>query len=366
MAKILHTADLHITDGEEKNYCYGVLDEIIALAAAERADALVLAGDLFDSFGDFEALRKEVCRKFEPLAATGCRVIYIPGNHEARGSQADLSAYNLDPVLFCAARPFSLVEAGDAEFLCVPHADSYDGYRDWKVPPKQSGLCRVAVVHALNSSIYSGPEEETDSRTGVMDEDIFARFGVDYAAFGHVHSGRQQTLGGVVACYPGSPRVWRAHPREAGQKSVCLVETSGAGVSVRVLPLKAAGEYREYSLPLDLAGALAPAAVEKLLAAAGALDLVAVSLTGVVEDENAAKASAEKLREGLAGRCRLARVTLDTVVAAALSSNALARAFLAEMDKLEPEQADAAGYRRWLLARQYGLEELAARAGEAA
>ena len=53
MAKIIHAADLHLEDGEEKSYCYGVLDELIALALSEKAGALVLAGDLFDSFADF-------------------------------------------------------------------------------------------------------------------------------------------------------------------------------------------------------------------------------------------------------------------------------------------------------------------------
>jgi DNA repair exonuclease SbcCD nuclease subunit len=90
--KIIHAADLHLEDGEEKAYCYGVLDEIIALALAEKAGALVLAGDLFDSFADFEALRSEVCAKFKPLAEAGCPIIYIPGNHESRGAAADLTA----------------------------------------------------------------------------------------------------------------------------------------------------------------------------------------------------------------------------------------------------------------------------------
>lgn len=366
MAKLIHTADLHIEAGEEKPYCYAVLDEIVALAAAEKADALVIAGDLFDSFADFEALRREVCEKLAPLVAGGCRVIYIPGNHEARGARTDLSSYNLDPVTFCAAAPFSLVEAAGAEFLCVPHAASYDGYRDWQVPPKKEGVPRVAVVHALNSTIYAGPDQETEARAGVVDDDLFARFAADYAALGHVHAGRQQQLGGAVACYPGSPRVWRAHPKEAGAKSVRVVELGPAGVTARAVELKAAGRYREGSLPLDLAGAPDPGAVGRFEAALEAQDRAAVTLTGVVEDENAAKAARDALQARLAARCRRAEVFLDTVPAASLASNALARAFLAEMDKRMPPEQDGADYRRWLLARQYGLQELAARAGEAA
>jgi DNA repair exonuclease SbcCD nuclease subunit len=358
MTRIIHAADLHIEDGEEKSYCYVVLDEIIALALAEKASALVLAGDLFDSFGDFEALRSEVCSKFQPLADAGCRIIYIPGNHEGRGATADLSAYNLDPVTFAAARPFSLVETESAEFVCVPHADSYEGYRDWQLPPKKAGLPRIAVAHALNSTIYTGPDEETDSRAGVMDDDLFIHMQADYAALGHVHAGRQQTLGGTVACYPGSARVWRAHPREAGPRRVCVVEL-GETVNVRTVELSSAGLYKEFRLPLDLAGALNPASADKVASSVSALDLVKVVLTGVVEDENAAKASAEALRARLKKDARLVIVEAETIVAADLSSNSLTKKFLAEMDKLEPEDAQGPEYSRWLLARQYGLEELA-------
>ncbi|OGR52615.1 MAG: hypothetical protein A2049_05620 [Elusimicrobia bacterium GWA2_62_23] len=364
MAKIIHAADLHLEDGEQLPYCYGVLDEIIALCQAEKPDALVLAGDMFDSFADFEALRSEFCARFAPLAAAGCKIIYIPGNHEGRGASVDLTAYNMDPLVFAAARPFTLIEAGELEFLCIPHAASYEDYRDWNVPAKKQGVTRVAVAHALNSTIYTGPDEETDAQAGVMDDDIFSRFQVDYAALGHVHAGRQQALGGAVACYPGSARVWRAHAREAGPRRVCVVRT-GSQLDVHTLELKNAGLYKEYRLPLDLQGAMDQGAGERVAAAAGRQDLLKVILAGVVEDENAAKATAEALREKLGSVARRAEVRLETVVAADLSSHTLTKAFLEELDKLEPEDAQGADYRRWLLARQYGLEALAERLTEA-
>lgn len=364
MAKIIHTADLHIKV-DEKVYCYAVLDEIIELAKAEKAAFLVIAGDLFDSFADFEALRKEVRHKLFHLHEAGTRVIYIPGNHESRGASADLTAYSLDPVQFYAHAPFVFFEAEGVEFVCVPHAENYDGYRDWKVPPKKQDAARVAVLHALNSTIYTGPDEESDSKTGVIEDDFFKRFSVDYAAMGHVHAGRQHYLGGAVACYPGSPRVWRAHPREAGTKTVRVVDTATSPVSSIPVEIKTAGQYREYTLPVDGAGAASPAEIQRVEAEAGPRDFVYVRLTGVVEDEPAAAAAAAALRERLGKKARLAEVELDTTVASQLYSNDLARSFLAEMDAIRPEDEGGPDYRRWLLARQYGLEEIAAKAGEA-
>lgn len=364
MAKIIHTADLHIK-ADDKVYCYAVLDEIIELARAEKADYLVIAGDLFDSFSDFETLRKEVKHKLAPLREAGCRIIYIPGNHEARGATSDLTAYSLDPVEFYARGPFALVEGEGVEFICVPHAENYDGYRDWKLPPKKEGVTRVAVLHALNSTIYTGPDEENDAKTGAIEDDFFKRFAVDYAAMGHVHAGRQQFLGGAIACYPGSPRVWRAHIREAGIKSVRLVETGGSPVNTRPVEIKSAGQYREFSLPVDAGGVPPLPEVQNIEAEAGSRDLLRVILTGVVEDENAAGVQAGLLRERLLKHARAAEVRLETTVAAQLYSNDLAKSFLAGMDDVKPDSEEGPDYSRWLLARQAGLEEIAARAGEA-
>ncbi len=364
MAKLVHTADLHIKR-EEKDYCFAVLDEILAQASAEKADFLVIAGDLFDSFADFEALRKEVAARFEPLVKAGCRVIYIPGNHEARGASAGLAAFTLDHMRYCARRPFDFFELAGVEFLTVPHAANYDGYRGWKVPPKKPGVPRVAVLHALNSTIYTGPDDEADARAGVIEDDFFSRFAIDYAAMGHVHSGRQQLLGGAVVCYPGSPRVWRAHIREAGLKSVILADLGCSPVTARPLPVNSAGEYKEFTVPVELKGGVPLIETQRIEAAVNNRDFVRVRLTGVVEDENAARAAADKLRERLALKARVAEVGLETTVTADLSDNSLARAFLAELEAVKPGDEDCEAYIRWLLARQYGLEEIAARAGEA-
>jgi hypothetical protein len=53
MPRILHAANLHISVSE-KEYSLAVLDEIVATAVNTKADALVFAGDLFDSFSDCE------------------------------------------------------------------------------------------------------------------------------------------------------------------------------------------------------------------------------------------------------------------------------------------------------------------------
>ncbi|MEW5907182.1 MAG: DNA repair exonuclease [Elusimicrobiota bacterium] len=364
MAKIIHTADLHLATGEDKDYCFAVLDEIIALCRAEAADFLVISGDLFDSFADFEALRREVCARLEPLAKAGCEIIYIPGNHESKGGQPDLTRYNLDNVTFQAEKPFTLLERKGVEFLCVPHSPSYDGYRDWAVPAKKPGAKRVALIHALNSTIFIGPDPEEDVRAGVIDDDFFPRFAVDYAAMGHIHAGKLEQLGGAMACYPGSPRVWRAHKKEALQKTVRLVDTDGSPVNTRRVEIISAGQYRAYSLPLAPDSTVPEKPVSRLILELGKADLVDITLDGVVDDEKAARAAADALRERLKPMARRVTVDLKTRVAAEISANSLVKAFLEGMDAVRPAESDEAATAKWLLARQYGLEELADRVGD--
>ena len=297
MAKLIHTADLHLKAGEEKAYCFSVLDEIIALA--EKAGFLVIAGDLFDSFR-FRGFAQGSLPEAKTSVRRRCEIIYIPATTKCAAAPRPITAYNLDPVKFYAT-PFRLYGSGRSGIPCGAAAENYDAYRDWKVPAKKTGVTRVAVLHALNSTIFTGPDPEADAKTGVIDDDFFKRFSIDYAALGHVHAGRQQRLGGAIACYPGSPRVWRAHIREAGLKSVRVVETGGSDMTVRMAGLRSAGQYREFTLPLDLNGAPAEAAVKRLEIGSNKLDLVRVKLTGVVEDENVAKDAAGVL-SGACGR----------------------------------------------------------------
>ncbi len=363
MAKIIHTADLHLKTGEDKDYSFAVLDEIIALALSEKADFLLISGDLFDSFADLEALRKEVCARLARLGEAGCQTVYIPGNHEELRAPASLDRYTLDNVKFLPAKPFTFFADKGVEFLCVPHASAYDGYRGWAVPPKKPGVVRIALVHALNSTIFTGPDPEDEARAGVIENEFFSRFEVDYAAMGHVHAGQSAQLGGTLACYPGSPRVWRAHNKETGVKTVRLVDTGGSTVNTAPREIISAGRYREYALPLGPDCSLPETAVSRLIMELGKADLVSVTLEGYVDDEKAAGAAAKALEERLAPMARKVKVTPAVKVAADLSSNALARTFLEEMNSIKPPEADETAFRKWRLARQYGLEALADASG---
>src|ERR1700744_586942 len=85
--RLLHTSDwhlgrsLHRADLRAAQAAY--LDHLVETARAEKVDAVLVAGDIYDRAGpslDAGALCEDALAK---LRATGARVIVISGNHDS-------------------------------------------------------------------------------------------------------------------------------------------------------------------------------------------------------------------------------------------------------------------------------------------
>lgn len=78
--KLLHTADLHIgEDCWDPCLAREALDGIVRMATAEAVDAVIVAGDLFDSNGPRQEDIDFVVRQLSQLAQL---TIILPGNHD--------------------------------------------------------------------------------------------------------------------------------------------------------------------------------------------------------------------------------------------------------------------------------------------
>jgi DNA repair protein SbcD/Mre11 len=99
--KLLHTSDWHVgktLKGRSRlDEQREVLAEIIAVARREPLDAVLIAGDLYDSSAPSAAAQQMVVRALLALRRTGAEVIAIAGNHD-------------HPATFDAYRP--LMEVG--------------------------------------------------------------------------------------------------------------------------------------------------------------------------------------------------------------------------------------------------------------
>jgi exonuclease SbcD len=84
--RILHTSDWHVgkvlkgRDREDEHK--GVLAQIIEIAAAERPDLVIVAGDLYDTAAPSPRSTRLVTRALSALRGTGAQVVAIGGNHD--------------------------------------------------------------------------------------------------------------------------------------------------------------------------------------------------------------------------------------------------------------------------------------------
>jgi DNA repair exonuclease SbcCD nuclease subunit len=358
--RILHAADLHLAAKADTDYGFAVLREIVAVAAREDVDLVLLCGDIFDTFESLAQLRARFREEMAPLAG---RVLMIPGNHEDLGrASQDLGAFDLGAVRLLADKPFSLhvatTRSGPVEVLAIPHQSEAFDYRGWSVPEKRTPL-RLAMAHgAVQGMSYVGPDVEEGGAS--LDPDLFGRFGVDYAALGHIHSRRDEQRGQTLLAYSGSARVWRSG--ESGARTVNIVEHDGKVLRVRQAPLTTAGIYRLIEAPVNYDGSLPDKDGLPDFSGWTPHDYVELRLSGVVDDENAVKAACERFEAATAATVRRLVIKRDELtVLSGISSQPLARRFLDLWRDGAPETGTGSTERArqvWLRARELALGEL--------
>ena len=294
--KLLHTADWHLGkrlgDYSRLEEQHRVLDEIVQIAEWERVDAVLIAGDLFDTFNPPNEASELFYRTVHRLSDHGKRaVVAIAGNHDApdRVEAPDPLARACGVVLvgrsattvpaFTTSGGVQLLqsEPGFVELslprcsaplrlLLTPYANEttlkrYLGeqdreqslrdvlHHDWHRLAKQ--YCDTAGVNVLMAHLYvmqqggEAPAEPDDERpilhlggaSAIFTEDLPAE--LQYAALGHLH--RYQTVAEVPCpvCYSSSPLAY-SFSEVHQQKQVVIVEVEpGQAAHVRPVPLQA-------------------------------------------------------------------------------------------------------------------------------
>lgn len=359
MLRIIHTADLHLTSGDDRVYGYAVLDEIIAVANARNADFLILAGDVFNRFGDLDTGRNDFKNRVGKLRKE-CEIIYIAGNHEnLERKNRKISAFDLgiprENIIDSDRAPLVLLDKEQIEFLCVPHQTDYSALSTAETPPR-TAKPRLAIAHGiLTGTTLANLVDDEEEQAVVIDASLFAKHQVDYVCLGHIHKQSQITLGKIKGRYPGSPRVWRKG--EVGPRQINYLEIDGAAVRDELITLASAGEFHEIDFFVSLDDN--HQALERLPAEFSRHDYIFVTLHGIAEDAQAIEKIKSEIVKKYASRCRLLEFDDASVeIMAGISSSALAKNFLAawqdgaKLDRSPFEQ------KAWLKARELGLLQI--------
>lgn len=274
--KFLHTGDLHIGKTvndfsmlEDQKYIFRQMTE---LAKKEQADALIIAGDIYDRaippaegvvlFNDF--LTEMVQARIPVLMVSGNhdspeRVafagdilkkqgIHIAGMYEPEPRKVMLEdAYGeVGFVLLPFVRPAAAGAKNSGEAVKKMLA-SMNENADSNGFGRAEGKRQVLVTHYFVTDNGREPElsdGETTVHVGELDNVEVSCFdGFDYVALGHIH--RPQKIGKQEVYYAGAPLAYSFS--EAGAvKSVNLVELKEKGnLSVRQIPLQPLHEMRK-------------------------------------------------------------------------------------------------------------------------
>jgi hypothetical protein len=352
--RVLHCADLHLSSSEPE-YGLAVLDELLETVLREQVDLWLFAGDTFDSYADLEALRAAFRERMQRLAGKAT-VLLIPGNHDSLGAAAPCLERLDVGVPFRVATPWELVDIRGVEILVVPWGADLSDFLSWQVPARGSRV-RLLLAHGTVTGMQlSGPADEADDYP--IDQALFSRLSIDYAALGHIHAGRMARPPGArdtLVAYPGSARVWRRG--ESGPRRAILLDADPAtgALTHRGVELVSAGQYRLVERPLDLEGACPDLSGDA--ASWGCSDWVELRLSGLVEDEAIVADLERSLQALYAARLRRFEVVRDDIlVLGGIASQPIARRFL----ELWSARRSSADPEVWLAARDAGLRKIKA------
>jgi len=257
--RLLHTSDWHLgrtLHGEDLlPHQASFLDWLLAQAIAREADAVLVAGDVYDRAVpsvDAVALLDRALRGF---AAAKIPVVITSGNHDSAvrlgfGSRlSELAGIHLRTSVGDIARPVVLADAdGDVAIYGIPYLLPDAVMADLgaershasvlaaaaasiRADAAERGIGRtVAVAHAFITGAVPSASERDIRVGGIGDAPASVFAGLNYVALGHLH-GQQHVAaaGGQTAIrYCGSPLAFSFSERQHA-KSVTLVELDGAG-----------------------------------------------------------------------------------------------------------------------------------------
>jgi exonuclease SbcD len=295
--KILHTADIHLgrayrglgAKGEGLRQAQmETLERIVNLAAAEGCDAVLVAGDLYDSSQVSGGLVRQSLALFNRLDVD---VLVLPGTHDPL---SEASVY---------FRP-EFKNAGNVRVFGV-HGTSFEaaGFRIHGRP--LDGSCGARPLEGLKSDheaegniALAHASIEIPSKSS-EDDSIISRqeistSGLDYLVLGHWHTMADYSSGGVSAWYPGSPEVLKFGECE-GPGSVLLVTIDSGQVKVEP---RRVGRFSWVEKTIDVSLFPPDGALEAEIRSAAGEDVLArVKLTGTLP--KGARVGVDELTEAL-------------------------------------------------------------------
>ena len=225
--RLIHTSDWHLGRAFHQVGLLGAqaayLDHLVDVVRAERVDAVLVSGDIYDRAMPAPDTVELLSQALERLVDAGAHVVLSSGNHDSAirlGFASGLLERAGLHIRSSAADIGRPVVVGDVAVHPIPYlepalvADALGAEERTHAGVLRAAMARVradaevrggrtvVMAHAFVAGGVTSESERDISVGGVsaVPPDVFV--GVDYAALGHLH-GRQEVAEGVRYC--GSP-----------------------------------------------------------------------------------------------------------------------------------------------------------------
>lgn len=269
--KFLHTGDLHIGKTlhefpllEDQKY---ILKQIIQIAEAEKTDAVLLAGDIYDrSIPPVEAV--SLLDDFlTELTSKNIMVLAVSGNHDSGERLSFMSSVLEKQNIFIAGNsvePLRRIEweknGEQITFVLLPFVKPAEvGAKSTDEAVRlildREGLSGentekhhkyVLITHFFVTDAGKTPElsdSESPVHVGGIDNVEASAFSFfDYVALGHIH--KPQKIGAGEIYYAGTPLKYSFSETQQ-EKSVVITEIGKEEMNVRRVPLKPLRDMRK-------------------------------------------------------------------------------------------------------------------------
>lgn len=251
--KFLHLADLHLDSplraqaarnpdmgAALRDASRNVLSRIVDRAVEHRVDAVLFAGDTFDSGVADVAARAALAAAVARLDAAGIASVLIQGNHDAL---LDLGRFGPMKGLTQLTPENPTLRLGEASFhgmgFSAPHMP--DSLLP-QYPVREPGRWNVGLMHSSLDGA-SGHDPYAPCALSAL-----LGHGYDYWALGHIHKRAEHRGERSLAVMPGIPQGRSVRETDGG--SVTLVELDLNGARATALPVEL---LRFARLPVALA-----------------------------------------------------------------------------------------------------------------
>jgi DNA repair exonuclease SbcCD nuclease subunit len=257
--KLIHAADLHLDSpltgleryelapvAELRGATRGAFDRLVELCISERAELLLLAGDLFDGNWRDYSSGLFLCERMARLREAGVDVVWIRGNHDAASrltrhlrmpeNVRELSTREPESVSF---ERLNLVVHGQGFPRAAVEFDLTTRY-----PRPVPGAVNIGLLHTALEGREGHAPYAPCRLSALVDH------GYEYWALGHVHT-HEIAAEAPWVVYPGN--LQGRHARETGPKGAVVVEFDAARVTA--VEHRALDVARWARLEVDASGA---------------------------------------------------------------------------------------------------------------